>query len=263
MPPRIQPFTVQEKTAQGHSPWLSRFLSGEPLPAKHFVHGPKATPAEATANSIRETRRRFNEEVPEGDEERKYAALDRQNVLDVYGQALDKLGEIPNKHIQIAAECTRKVRVILGVITADPADPVFTRSGQLLRPLEPQYANPRLEARDDPECYRAQWRLNHWRKEGWPDKHPAEAIRREEKEKGEKLVGRGSMSAKMIRQRSQEEDGIVKSSPHEDERRITMQAATKVKEKKTFANVSARKGIVSDTKEWENVESNDNEDRDD
>jgi hypothetical protein len=264
MPPRRIPATpVPEKTVQGYSPRFSKFLSDEPAPSKIFVHDHDITPAESTAISLHETRHRFNKKPPETHENRQNQALDRQNVNNVYNQALDKLGEIPEKHMQIAAECTRKVHVILGIISADPSDPVFTTSGQLLKPLEPQYANPRLEAIDDPQCYRAQWRLNQWRKEGWPDKYPAEAIRREEKEKGERLVGQGSMSTEMLRKRSQQEDGIVDFDPEEDKRRVLAKAAVKGKGKKKVKSAAAREESVSDTDEWDDVESGDDEEDDD
>jgi hypothetical protein len=263
MPRRIQPITVPEKSVPGHSPRFSKFLSDGPLPADQFVHDHEIIPAEATANCLRETRQRFAKKLPEDEDERKYAALDRQNVLAVYTQALDKLHSIPDKHIQIAAECTRKVRVILGIISADPADPVFTTNGQLLAPLEPQYANPRLEARDDPECYRAQWRLNRWRKEGWPHRYPTEAIRREEMDKGEKLVGRGCMSTEMLRKRSQEEDGIADFCPEEDSRRMgMMEGANKLREKNMVVDEPAMEVSVADAREWEDEESEDNYDSD-
>jgi hypothetical protein len=266
MPHRIQPSTVPEKSGvQGHSPRFSKFLSDAPLPANQFVHSHEVLPAEATANSLRETRHRFAQKVPSGDDEQKHAALDRQNVLAVYTQALAQLHSIPNKHIQIAAECTRKVRVILGIVSADPPDPVFTTNGQLLAPLEPQYANPRLEARDDPECYRAQWRLNRWRKEGWPHRYPTEAVRREEMVKGEKLVGRGRMSTEMLRRRSQMEDGIVDFCEEEDGRRMgmMMEGVRVVNEKNTVVGVHARKGSGPDAKGWEEEECDDDDDSDD
>jgi hypothetical protein len=103
------------------------------------VHDHIVTPAEITANSLRETRQRIHMKViEEDDEERECIALERRYVTDVYDQAIAKLGELPDNHIQIAAECTRKVRVILGIITANPSDPVFTTAGQLLKPLEPR-----------------------------------------------------------------------------------------------------------------------------
>jgi hypothetical protein len=239
---------------QDYSPRFSKFLSEEPPPPNFFVHDHETTPAEATSNTLRETRHRFSKKRLEDDEERKYAALDRRYVLDVYGQAISKLGALPSKHVQIAAECTRKVRVILGIITADPSDPVFTTSGQLLAPLEPQYANPRIGFREDEEGHRAQWRIEQWKKEGWPDDYPAEAIRREDKVKAERLVGPGRMSEKILRKRSQEEAGIVDFAEEEDRRRVRKQAEMERIERETVGNGDLREGSVRDMEKWEDME---------
>jgi hypothetical protein len=257
---RSQSTPVPANTIQGYSPRFSKFLSEESLPPRLFVHDHEITPAEATSNTLRETRHRFFKNPPETHDERKYVALDRRYVLDVYDQAISKLGIIPSKHVQIAAECTRKVRVILGIITADPSDPVFTTSGQLLAPLEPQYANPRIGFREDEEGHRAQWRMEQWKKEGWPDEYPAEAIRREDKVKAERLIGPGRMSEKVLRKRSQQEDGIVDFDEEEDRRRVRKQAEMKRMGKKKVGNGDLREGSVRDTEEWEDMEFSESDD---
>jgi hypothetical protein len=129
------------------------------------------------------------------------APLDRRAVLDIYAQALEKLGTLQAKHEQIAAECTRKVGVVLGMINPKPCDPVFTTSGQLLKPLQPQYAHPRIWTKEDDYGYRAQWRLETWRREGWPEKYPDQAVSREASGKAERLVGRGSLRNAEMRRR--------------------------------------------------------------
>jgi hypothetical protein len=211
---------------------------------RSFVHDHIVTPAEITANSLRETRQRINMKVvEEDDEERECIALERRYVTDVYDQAIAKLGELPDNHVQIAAECTRKVRVILGIITANPSDPVFTTAGQLLKPLEPQYANPRIESREDTDSHRAQWRLEQWRKEGWPHQYPVDAIRREREEKGERLVGRGRLRQEALRRKSQLEDGITDFSPEEDRRRARRRADKEKNGEKKVERTSAREEI--------------------
>jgi hypothetical protein len=156
---------------------------------------------------LRNTQCLFAQGIPPGGDD-KCAGLDRQTVLNIYTEALSLLSSSPQKHTQIAAECTRKVRVVLGIVSADPDDTVFTRTGQLLKPLEPQYANPRLEAGEDEYGNLAQWRLNAWRNDGWPEKYPAYAVKKEKK-KGERLVdhmGKQSLSDGIMLTRVMQDD---------------------------------------------------------
>jgi hypothetical protein len=187
------PFTSFSRKKENPIPPLHDFLSPIPAPVNAFVHNHEATPSEKTASTIREMQRRFVRGTPDhgGDN---CTALDRRTVLDIYAEAIDTLNSAPGKHVLIAAECTRKVRVVLSIIASDPDDTVFLTAGQLLSPLEPQYANPRIDRGDDQYGYRAQWRLHAWRKEGWPQRYPEKAIDREAKTKGEGLVGKGKMN---------------------------------------------------------------------
>jgi hypothetical protein len=258
---RSQSAPTPGTTVQGYSPRFSKFFSEEPLPSNSFVHDHEFTPAVATSTSLRETRHRFSKKPSEptkDDEERVFFALDRRAVLNVYDEAILRLGTQPEKHIQIAAECTRKVRVILGIINADPTDPVFTTTGQLLAPLEPQYANPRIGFADDQEGHRAQWRLERWKKEGWPDEYPAKAVRREEKEKGERLVGIGRVKGERLRKRSQEEDGIVDFDEGEDRRRKVRQVNMRREEQNRVREGDVREKSVS--KEWDDMEFSESDD---
>lgn len=75
---------------------------------------------------------------------------------------------------------------------------MFSSAGQVLAPLEPQYANPRIE--DDAHGYRMQWRLDAWRREGWPGRYPREAVQRERRG-GERLVGEGGLGVLEMRRR--------------------------------------------------------------
>jgi len=116
----------------------------------------------------------------------------RAAVLRVFEHAFDKLASLPHLHEQIASEAMRKIKVILNVISAEPDDPVFLSAGQLLEPLEPQYAQPRLAEFDygTGELYaqRAQHRLEAWRAEGWPAKYPKRAVKEELKERRKLLA---------------------------------------------------------------------------
>lgn len=181
-------------------PPFNDFLSPDPIPVTAFVQKHEPTPAEETASNLRETQRLFAKGTPDhgGDH---CTALDRLTVLEIYAQALDKLSSAPEEHVQIAVECARKVRIVLSTIDADPDDTVFSTLGQLLSPLEPLYANPRIDRGDDQYGYRAQWRLHAWRKEGWPKTYPLKAVEREARITGEGLVGKGKMSDKTIKKR--------------------------------------------------------------
>jgi hypothetical protein len=201
MPPLDTTITTPRKTIMDYTPRFSRFLSESSMELEAFLHDHRTTPAEKTTLKLRDTKRRFAKGVPLGGDD-KCHGLDRQIVLSIYNEALNTLIELPEKHTQIAAECTRKVRVVLGLIFAEPDDTVFTASGQLLKPLEPSYADPRLKADVDTYGHLAQWRLNSWRKEGWPGKYPTVAVQNEKKG-WQRLVdenGRLSMSVeKMFR----------------------------------------------------------------
>jgi hypothetical protein len=163
------------------------------------------TPAEQTAFDLRETRDRYAKKqkaVTEKQPSAKttQAIITRAAVLDVFKQALEAVATYPQKHAQIAAEATRKVAIILDIITADPDDPVFLLAGQLLSPLEPHYANPRIsevevrakprhqksrkdsETQEDHYAHRAQYRLESWKAEGWPEKYPRKAVEKEKQE---------------------------------------------------------------------------------
>ena len=196
------------KTIMGYSPRFSKFLSDDTATHTPFVHKHEITPSEETATRLRETRRRFSGGVPVGGDEN-CAGADRRSVLGVYSDALSKLSEHRDMHMQIAVECTRRTRVILGLITADPDDAVFTEIGQILKPLEPQYANPRLESVVDQSGLLAYSRRTAWQKEGWPERYPAGAVK-EETQRGHRLVdhsGNQSMTdGKMLKAALEDED---------------------------------------------------------
>jgi hypothetical protein len=186
MPPLDTPVTSPQNTVLVYTPRFSKFLSDEDMPSQEFIHNHQPIPAEATVMRLHDARRRFAKGT-HVDKESKCAPTDRQLVLDIYNRALSALPRLPKDHTQIEAECNRKVRVVLGIVSADPDDPVFTTNGQLLKPLEPQYANPRLSHSEDPYGRLAHWRLSAWREDGWPARYPAQALRAEKK-RGQQLV---------------------------------------------------------------------------
>jgi hypothetical protein len=186
---------------------LENFLYDGPLDSTlDFVHDHTVTPAEKTALELRQTSTRFAIKIRiEGDDT--CCTVDRAAVLAVYQDALKAL-EVPQNeqhHRRILSEATRKIQIVLGIISAPPVDSAFLTSGQVLKPLEPQYAEPRISSEEDEYGYRAQWRLRAWRKDGWPDRYPAEAVKRELEDE-EKLTGRKRMSFGEMAKRWHEEE---------------------------------------------------------
>lgn len=124
----------------------------------------------------------------------------RSAAIDIFDEALAVLKKRPEDHVRIASEAERKISVTLGVMDADADDMVFM-NGQLLKPIEPQYANPRIpgpmtltedkkkKEKEDHDNYKwhAQSRLEAWRTDGWPATYPENAINAEIR-KGGKLV---------------------------------------------------------------------------
>jgi hypothetical protein len=192
---------------QIHKSGLGKFLYDGPLnSALDFTHDHTITPAEKTALELRRTSTRFAIKIKiEGDDT--CCTVDRAAVLAVYQDALKAL-ELPHNeqhHQRILSEATRKVQIVLGIVSAPPMDSAFLTPGQLLKPLEPQYAEPRISSEEDNYGYRAQWRLRAWRKDGWPDRYPTEAVKWE-LEGDEKLTGRKRMSNQEMAKRWQEEE---------------------------------------------------------
>lgn len=99
---------------------------------------------------------------------------DRSAVLRIYQQALENLKA--SNHAQVQLEASLKIKTVLGLRAAEPDDVVFAGKGMMLPPLEPQYAEPRIDFADDRYGYMAAKRLNRWRRDGWPDVFPQEAV---------------------------------------------------------------------------------------
>jgi hypothetical protein len=186
-------------------PTLNGLLSTSNLQQK-FVHDHITTATEQTAIRLLQKHDHFAKNVPVGGDDEQCNAVNRSAVLGIYNEAMARLVDFPTKHEQIASECSLKVRIVLALLTADPDHPAFSSVGQLLSPLEPQYANPRIEADEDEYGHRAQRRLNKWRGEGWPKKYPEKAIKREMRH--ERLVGRKAISDKELMEKFCDEEGI-------------------------------------------------------
>jgi hypothetical protein len=135
------------------------------------------SPVRTTELRLRESRIRFIKQVPQDPFSTLCCPADYAAVIGIYSEALRKItSEI---HERILSETNLKVKVVLGINQVDSYDVVFTKAGMLLEPLEPQYAEPRIEWSDDPYRHHAMWRLRNWRKEGWPDVYPRNAIEEE------------------------------------------------------------------------------------
>jgi hypothetical protein len=196
-----------------------------------FTHQHENTPAKRTLLELQRKKEQFAARSSNG-EDNSCNAVDCSAVLHVYNKAIEVLENAPHKHQQIASECNLKVRIVLALLDADPDHPAFLSAGQLLPPLEPQYANPRIDAGDDDCSYRAQWRLNCWRKEGWPEVYPAKAIKRELNH--ERLVGMNRMIDAELRNKFFDEEGIL---GEEVRRRIATETKKGDKEKRGARNV--------------------------
>lgn len=117
------------------------------------------------------------------------SAPDRFAVLDVYNQALARVEHMSDLDAsRLDKEVANKVETILDLRDAKAGDPVFNPNGGFLRPLQPQYAKPRLDYCDrgkGSDGYgRAAWmRLREWRRDEWPKKALNEAVERDREER--------------------------------------------------------------------------------
>ncbi|KAH7088726.1 hypothetical protein FB567DRAFT_619473 [Paraphoma chrysanthemicola] len=193
--PSIRPSMPPRKSKEAPSRNLSDFLASAPIrplapifPPDHIL-----TPADQTLIAINTQRALFTAKIPPGgtdDPSCPVYATDRIAVLEIYANALRAIDrkepDLKPHHAQIALEADRKIKVVLGVLSADPTDTVFMGpgQGQFLVPIDPEYANPRIVDNSN----RAQYRLDAWRRDGWPKAYPANAIATE-KRPGERMVG--------------------------------------------------------------------------
>ena len=175
---------------------LSDFQSPEILNPTAQFHHTKSTlvsDSSRTADRLRSSRDRFAAGVPLGGNRLCYN-VDRAATLAIYREVLSKVKA--SNHRQIQSEANVKIQTVLGIRKAEADDIVFAVGGMLLSPLEPQYAEPRIEYADDPYGHKAVWRLKAWRKAGWPNVYPSVAVENEKK-----VVGKGNRGSAVFLQR--------------------------------------------------------------
>lgn len=138
------------------------------------------------ADEIENLRARFIRSIPRGFDHR-CSNLDRSAVIAVYNEALIALEHASNiDAIKIHLEAKTKISTILDLRKAAPNDAVFYKRGAFLKPLDPHYAQPRLDyydrgtgAGNDSYYWTGVKRLKEWRKAGWPNVYPEKAVERE------------------------------------------------------------------------------------
>ncbi|KAG9194798.1 hypothetical protein G6011_04833 [Alternaria panax] len=159
--------------------------------------GPLDTPASALSNiddgaaplstRLCESRLRFTKKIPIDLKSDICCPRDRRAALAVYDEAIDTIksanGYHFEDHVDVETEAKAKIEIILGIERADPYDHVFQRNRLL--PIDPMYAEPRIEASNDTLSYHASWRLHEWRQDGWPESFPGRAIEKEKTMKGD------------------------------------------------------------------------------
>jgi hypothetical protein len=137
---------------------------------------------ELAATRLREKRLRFIKKIPINPDSKICCPRDRRAVLEVYNEAIEKMGD--TNHLEIITEADYKIRVILGITKADTSAAAFKNKQQMLSPIDPAYAEPRIQHSKDPFGYHASWRLQEWRKDGWPEVYPDRAIEKEKTLRG-------------------------------------------------------------------------------
>ncbi|RMZ70759.1 hypothetical protein GMOD_00000894 [Pyrenophora seminiperda CCB06] len=138
--------------------------------------GTLPTPFAITKSLMTEECTRFQRGTPIDFDSDICCPPDRFAVINLYNTALSRIS--PDNHLDIYTEAKSKIKIILGMKTARYTNAAFTEG--LLPPLEPMYAEPRIEYSEDPYRRHAHWRLNAWRKEKWPLRLPKKAIKMEE-----------------------------------------------------------------------------------
>jgi hypothetical protein len=141
-------------------------------------------PWKQSATTIEQCKARFIRAVPLGGNA-KCCQIDRSAILDLCNEALQKVHS-PH-HAQILSEVVKKALVILGSQKAQPNDRAFSTINSHLKPLDPRFAEPRLDYfadrkkryKGDAFARRAAWRLRKWRAHGWPRVYPGPAIEEE------------------------------------------------------------------------------------
>lgn len=138
------------------------------------------TPLDLTISKLRQDRQRFTKTIPNSHHNTLCSPRDRSAVLDIYAEALSKINA--RNHTALYAEACLKIKTVLGIHKAGTRDAVFTQ--KLLNPIEPLYAMPRIETKNDKYGHRAAVRIQEWRRDGWPKRYPRNAIKEEKARRG-------------------------------------------------------------------------------
>jgi hypothetical protein len=149
----------------------------EDISTSAATSGMRRSDTEQARVDLHEKRLRFTKQTPTDHESKICSPRDRRAALGVYDEAIEKIRN--TNYLEIVPEADYKIRVILGITKAHASATVFQKKEQHLSPIEPQYAEPRIEWNEDAFSYHATWRLQEWRDDGWPDRFPDKAIQKE------------------------------------------------------------------------------------
>ncbi|CAN9315080.1 unnamed protein product [Alternaria alternata] len=162
---------------------MSEFLHSGPLDIPASTPSDVGGGAPRLSSRLSDSRLRFIKKVPIDPRSDLCSPRDRRAALAVYDEAIENIKNGKGHHIDVETEAEAKIETILGIRSAAPSHLVFQKN--LLLPIDPTYAEPRIEASDDTLGYHASWRLHEWRQDGWPALIPGRAIEKEKTMKGD------------------------------------------------------------------------------
>lgn len=162
---------------------MSHFLYSGPLDTPTSTPSILDSDASRLSTRLCESRLRFIKQVPIDLKSELCSPRDRRAALAVYNEAIEASKSTNANHLDVETEAEARIETILGIKRADPSDRVFQKS--LLLPIDPMYAEPRIEASEDGLSYHASWRLHEWRRDGWPGSYPGRAIEKEKTMEGD------------------------------------------------------------------------------
>ncbi|CAN9222702.1 unnamed protein product [Alternaria alternata] len=162
---------------------MSEFLHSGPLDIPASTPSDVGGGAPRLSSRLSDSRLRFIKKVPIDPRSDLCSPRDRRAALSVYDEAIENIKNGKGHHIDVETEAEAKIETILGIRSAAPSHLVFQKN--LLLPIDPSYAEPRIEASDDTLGYHASWRLHEWRQDGWPALIPGRAIEKEKTMKGD------------------------------------------------------------------------------
>lgn len=143
-----------------------------------------------TAAGLRACRKSFATTIPVGGNHICHAR-DRVAVLDIYKHAIQICAAMDiskdtlksTRSMNLAWDVRCKIQTVLALRPAPPDDPVFRLGGsRITSPLDPTYAEPRIDHSTDEGARQAQWRRSQWIANGWPRVYPKEAVAREDRD---------------------------------------------------------------------------------